>query len=669
MEFRKRLKKGIVIFDGAMGTQIHLLKPSDKDYLNKTGCSEILNLTIPDKIQRIHESYLSAGADVVETNTFGANEIVLSEYNIADKVEEINIRAAEIAKGAARKFSDTKPRFAAGSMGPGTKLASLGHTTYDRLYESYFRQAKALIRGGVDLFIIETCQDPLQIKACINAVRDANNLSDTDLPIIVSVTIETTGTLLIGTELIAISAIVSPFNIDALGINCAMGPDTMGPYVRELSKNFNGPIIVMPNAGIPQNIDGEVVYSLSREEFVKWLVSFVKEDGVRIVGGCCGTDPSYIEELSKNLKGVSPGKRAIEIKPAIASIYSSVSLSQDPAPLFLGERTNTNGSKKFREFLLNNDFEGMLSVALEQEKSGAHALDLCVAYTGRNEISDMREAVIRFARRIKIPLVIDTTDTNVMEDALKNYGGRAIINSINLEDGEERAHRICKIAKKFGAALIALTIDEKGMAHEVDRKLEIARRLYDIAVNKNNLSPSDLIFDPLTFTLGSGDESLKNAGINTLNGIKEIKKEFSESFTVLGLSNISFGLKAHSREILNSVFLSEAIKSGLDIAIVNIKNIIPIHSIDMEDMETALNLIYNRGENSLLKFIEYFDKKEGISPAQKEEFESHDIDTRIKNKIISGNPLNLENLLHQKLKEDRAVNIINNILIPAMKVV
>ncbi len=668
MTFKERLHQGVILFDGAMGTQIQALKPTASEWDGKMGCSEVLNLTAPEKIRAIHESYLAAGADVIETNTFGANALVLAEYGLQGQVEEINRIAARIARQAIENQSTIKPRFVAGSMGPGTKLITLGQTDFETMYRSYYRQAQGLIQGGVDLVIIETCQDLLQIKVALLAVDDAMRSLAVDLPIIVSVTVETTGSLLVGSEIGAVLATLEPYPIAALGLNCATGPEAMRPYIKQICQQFPGPVICQPNAGLPENVNGEMVYTLPVEEFVSVLASFVEDEGVQIIGGCCGTNPQFIRALAERIPQLRIGHRKPEVAPAVASLFSAQRLQQVPAPFFVGERANTNGSKQFREYLLANDWDGVVDVARQQQTTGAHGLDLCVAYTGRQELADMIEAVTRIARQINLPLFIDSTDAQVIEAALQRYGGRATINSINLEDGEQRVHTICHLAKRYGAALIALTIDEQGMALDVDRKLAIARRIYDIAVNQHGLRPQDLIFDALTFTLGSGDESLKTAAQQTIQGISAIKKALPGVFTILGVSNVSFGLAPAAREILNSVFLAEAIKAGLDLAIVNVKKIIPLYQIDEADRAICLNLIYNRrAENPLFDFIKHFQAKLALQPTREVSESQLTLAEKIQQRVLEGNRSGLENLLLDELKEMKAIEIINHLLIPAMK--
>lgn len=671
MTFRERVNKGLVLLDGAMGTELQRLDIDESAWDGRPGCSEVLNLTIPDAIRDIHLAYYQAGSDITETNTFGANKLVLGEYDLADRAREINRISATLvreAAEAANKAGDERHLYVAGSMGPGTKLASLEQTDYDTLRDAYNEQALGLIEGGVDLFMIETSQDILQIKAAVNAIRDALDESGKDIPILVSVTIETTGTMLVGTELQAAITALTPLGIDYMGLNCATGPDRMAPYIHQLSEQFPGQIMVMPNAGMPENKNGEMVYTLEPEAFAKTVAGYVRDYGVRIAGGCCGTGPDFIRALQEATGGLTPGERKPENKPAVASLFSARELAQDPPPLLIGERTNTNGSRKFRELLLANDWDGIVSVAMDQQQGGAHTLDVCVAYTGRDEAADMREAISRINRQITLPLVIDSTTPEVIELALKLHGGRAIINSINLEDGEPRADAICQLARRYGSALIALTIDEEGMAKTLERKIAVGKRLYDLAVTKNGLAPSDLIFDVLTFTLGSGDEAMKDAGRITLEAISKLKAELPGVFTVLGVSNISFGLAPHSRKILNSVFLHEAVEAGLDAAIINPKSIIPLYQINEEDRKFAQDLIYNRGENALIDFINHFDTRKDDLHSEEEE-KQLTVPEDIQQHVIRGNKSGLEELLETQREAQEPLAIINELLIPAMKIV
>ncbi|MBN1350014.1 methionine synthase [candidate division KSB1 bacterium] len=668
MTFRERLPEGIILFEGAMGTEIQKLILPESVWQEKAGCNELLNLTAAQEIEKIHAAYLQAGADVVKTNTFGANQLVLSEYALESRTKDINQAAVSLARRAIESFANVKPRYIAGDIGPGTKLISLGQTDYSTLYQSYRAQVEGLLLGGIDLFLLETCQDPLQIKVALHAIRDGMAAHQVDLPIAVSVTIETTGRLLVGTEIDAVIAALMPFNIDLLGLNCATGPEKMRPFIKQICQQFPGVVLCQPNAGLPINENGKTVYKLPAEIFVTQLCEFIRELGVRAVGGCCGTTPDFIRSLNDEIQHIKIATRNPQFQPSISSLYSAVPFHQDPGPFFIGERTNTNGSKKFREYLLANDWDGIVDVARNQQQGGAHGLDVCVAYTGRDEAADIRETIPRINRQIDLPVFIDSTDPVAIEEALQRIGGRPVINSINLEDGEARVDKICSLAKRYGAALIALTIDEKGMALEVERKLEIAKRIYDIAVNRHKLLAQDLIFDTLTFTLGSGDESLKDAGIQTIEAIHQLKKALPGAFTILGVSNISFGLKPESREILNSVFLAEAVKAGLDLAIVNTKKILPLYKIDPDDREQCLNLIYNRGDaNPLMTFIKHFDEKSGSVRQEAEDENAMSLDEKIQRNIINGIKSGMEKLLMEKLKAASALEIINALLIPAMK--
>jgi 5-methyltetrahydrofolate--homocysteine methyltransferase len=664
-----RLQEGtVLVFDGAMGTEIQKLSLSDREWDGHQGCNEVLNLSAPDVIRNIHRSYLSAGADVIETNTFGASAAVLSEYGLGGEARAIARAAAVIAREAADAVKD-RQCFVAGSFGPGTKLPSLGHTDFDGIYESYLPALLGLLDGGIDLFLLETCQDPLQIKACLCAIRDAQAERGVRLPVAVSVTVETTGTLLVGTELQAAVAILAGLSVDIIGINCATGPGQMAPHVQELCGSFPGPVLVMPNAGLPRNVNGTLVYTMDPEAFAADLLKFVEQYGVNLVGGCCGTSPDHIGALKKAVAGIRQKNRAVVPVPGVASLYRFQELRQEPPPFFVGERANTNGSRQFREFLLAENWDGMVEVGKNQVQSGAHAVDLSVAYAGRDEVADIIRMVPQFALQVPLPLVIDSTSPAAIEAALKRYGGRAIINSINLEDGEERTRQVCRLARRQGAAVIALTIDEEGMAKTAEKKLAVARRLYHIAVNEEGLNPSDLIFDPLTFTLGSGDETLKTAGIETLRGIELIKETLPGVFTLLGLSNISFGLNPRSRQVLNSVFLYRAIQAGLDLAIVNVAQIIPISRIDEADLKKAINLIDNAGSpNPLHDFIKHFDR--GTTENEQESRapdESLSPEEQLRKRLIEGSRTGLEELLGQLLGVTAPADIINTILVPAMK--
>lgn len=680
MQFFDQLSSRILLFDGAMGTEIQKIAVQDNEWDGYNGCNEILTISAAHHISGIHRAYLEAGADVIETNTFGANRIVLAEYGLEDRTVELNRAAARLAAGEKDNFSAEKPLsrplFVAGSMGPGTKLPSLGQVDFDTIHYSYLEQARGLIEGGVDLFIVETAQDLLQIKSAVIAIQDAMSEAGLRLPIIVSVTVETNGSLLVGSDIPAVVTALSPLGVDILGINCATGPKEMRPHIRELSAQFDGPVFSMPNAGFPSQKNGQLVYDLGSQDYADTLTSFVTDFGVDIIGGCCGTTPEYIAELRRRIPYLQKGARPESPYPSdsssragLASLYSRQELHQEPAPFFVGERTNTNGSKKFRSHLLEDDWDSLVAMGKQQLKTGAHGLDVCVAYTGRDEQRDMYEVISRMTTSVDLPLVIDSTSPEVIEAALKLIGGRALINSINLENGEHHAGTVFQLAKRYGAAIIALTIDEEGMAKDVEGKVAIARRIVQFATEKFGLKPEDLVIDPLTFTLGSGDKSLEDAGTATIEALRRIKKELPGVHTILGVSNISFGLSPDSREVLNSVFLSEAVEAGLDLAIVNVRKIIPVFQIPEEERKLALNLIYNRGSKQpLMDYINFFQAKiPAAAGKEHEEKADQTPETRLKEAVLDGDQSELKEILDSLLKQTAATAIINEQLIPAMK--
>lgn len=597
MDLEKLIRERPLVFDGATGTNLQTqnLTPDDFGGEHLAGCNEYLIRSCPSAVERVHSDYLTAGADIIETDTFGSASIVLAEYGLESIAYELSKEGAQIAKKMAQEFSTKeKPRFVAGSIGPTTKLPSLGHIAFDAMRESYYGQMAGLLDGGADLFMIETCQDLLQIKAALAAAQDLFRDKRTRIPVITSVTIETMGTMLMGTEIAAALTALEPYDIiSAIGMNCATGPKEMEENVRYLTQTSPKPVFVMPNAGLPENIGGVAHYHLTPEELEKYMTHFVGDLGVSIIGGCCGTTKEHITRLSDLATRITPKQRAFEWTPSAASIYSSVPMHVEPAPVIVGERCNTNGSKKFRDLLLAEDWDTAVSMAKEQIKEGAHMLDVCVAYVGRDEVRDMREVMTRMNTAVTVPIVIDSTEYPVIEEALKHYAGRAIVNSINLEDGEERMKHVLPLCKKYGAAVIALTIDEDGMAKTREKKFEIAERIIDLSVNKYGMREEDLVFDTLTFTLGSGDGEFRKAGIETIEAIRLIKQAHPQCRTILGVSNISFGLNPHSRHVLNSVFLSYAIEAGLDMAIVHAAKIMPLHKIDERGRELAKQIIYD----------------------------------------------------------------------------
>ncbi len=591
------LKDRVLVFDGATGSNLQTYNLTEDDFGGKEfeGCNEYLCKSKPEVIQHLHSYFLDTGCDIIETNSFGSNSIVLSEYGIAQADYDLSFLAAKIAREMADEYSsNNKRRFVAGSIGPTTKLPSLGHIKFDDMEEVYYRQMSGLMDGGVDIFCIETCQDLLQIKAALSAAQRLFKDKNKKLPIIVSVTVEKMGTMLLGTDISSALTTIEPYGIvDIFGMNCATGPKEMEENIRYLSHNSPKYIFCMPNAGIPENVGGKACYHLSPDELTKYITHFVKDLGVNIIGGCCGTEAEHIKALVEISEKYTPAKRDFEYTPAVSSIYSISTMHIEPGPTLIGEKCNANGSKKFRELLEKEDYDAMVNMAKEQINEGAHILDVCAAFVGRNEIKDIEEIFRRFNTAVSLPLMIDSTEVNVIEAALKLYAGRAIINSINFEEGTAKADKILALAKRFGAAIVALSIDENGQAYEMQKKVDIALRIHDHAINVHGLRDEDLIFDMLTFPLGSGQEDLRKSGMNTINAIREIKKLLPKCFTILGISNSSFGLKPEIRHVLNSVFLHYAVEAGLDMAIVNAGKIIPLYKVDEKGRELCRELIFD----------------------------------------------------------------------------
>jgi 5-methyltetrahydrofolate--homocysteine methyltransferase len=593
--FTDALKSRVLVFDGATGTNLQTQNLTAEDFGGPEleGCNEYLVISKPSAVEAVHRGFLEAGADIIETNSFGSTSIVLAEYNIAHLAYELNLKAAAIARRMADSFSTAeKPRFVAGSIGPTTKLPSLGHISFDELRDSYLEQIRGLLDGGTDILCIETCQDMLQVKAALAAARYEFELRGNTWPVIVSVTVEAMGTMLMGTEISAALTTIDPYDIvTVFGMNCATGPKEMEENLRYICQNSSRPVFVMPNAGIPENIGGHTCYKLSPEDLEQYLRRFVEELGVNMIGGCCGTTPEHIARLAALAATAVPRLRDIDSSASVSSLYSSVPLHLDPPPLLIGERCNANGSRKFRDLLLADRYDEMVAMAKEQIREGAHILDVCTAYVGRDEVRDMTEVVKRFNTQAAIPLMIDSTEIPVIEAALKHYAGKAIVNSINLEDGEERLAAVLALCKMYGAAVVALTIDEQGMAKTAQHKFDIAARIRELAVGTFGLRDEDLIFDTLTFTLGSGDEEFRRSAMETVEAIRMIKRAWPRCFTSLGVSNVSFGLNPHSRHVLNSVFLHYACEAGLDMAIVHASKIMPLYRIDEKGRELATDLI------------------------------------------------------------------------------
>src|SRR5579862_6856574 len=681
-DFLQRVREGVVVYDGAMGTNIQVRQPSPDDFWGKEGCNELLVLSRPDIIKDIHASFFKVGCDVVETDTFGATRIVLAEYQLEDKVEELNKAAARLAREVAQSFSTPgKPRFVAGSIGPTTKLPSLGHIKFEDMAASYTEQASALIAGGVDILLVETCQDLLQSKAALVGVFEALRLAGKRLPVTVQVTLEATGTMLLGTEIGAALTTLEPFDVDAIGLNCATGPREMNDAVRYLSVNSPKQVSVLPNAGLPQNVGGHAVYMLKPEELAEYHKHFVADYGVRIVGGCCGTTPEHLKAVVAAVSGVEPAKRDVKPIASASSAYTMVPLDLDPKPLIVAEEMNTTTRvENFRNLVRGQKYDDILQLAKKLVNEGSHMLDLCCAIVGEDEKGYISSILERIATRVPAPILVDSTEADVVEEALKRIPGKAIINSINLEDGEKRTSKVLPMAKRYGAAVIALTIDEDGMALTADKKVAIAHRIFDLATKKYGIRPVDIIFDALTLPISTGQEEYRTAGIETLNAIRQIKKELPSVKTILGVSNISFGLDAYPRRVLNSVFMHEAVDYGLDMAIVNYTKIYPLYKIPHEEVELARKLIYQDRVDGdpLQKYMQHFAASKGkIQGATTAHVETLSVDDKLKYAIINGeksvgdgaHKKTVEDLLEDALHEYTPLELINTVLLDGMRTV
>ncbi len=658
---------------GPIGSTILSLKPTPEDYGGLDGCNEYLVVSKPELLEGIQRSFYEAGCDAVDSATFGANRVVFAEYDIEDRVREINRLAAEQLGRVRDEFSTPRwPRYSLGTMGPGTKLPSLGHIDYDELVESYREQTRGLIEGGIDVLKVETCQDLLQAKAALGAIEDVFGEMETRLPVIASVTIETTGTMLLGSDIAcALTTLEALDTVDVIGINCATGPEQMVEHVRHLARNSRRPVFIGPNAGLPEIRDGETCYPLTPEAFARYQRIFVEEMGASIAAGCCGTTPEHFEAAIAAVGRPRPKARPETLEAACSSLYTSVPFEQDTSFLVVGERMNATGSRAFRELLLEEDTEGVVALARDQAAEGAHVLDLMVDYVGREGAPDVE----RFARELRtqatLPLVFDSTEVPVIETALKLYGGKAVVNSINLEDGERKITRLLPLIKRFGAAAVALVIDEEGQARDVDWKLRVAHRIHEIAVGRYGMEPGDLLFDMLTFPLGGGQEDLRGDAMATLEAIRRVKVELPGTHTILGVSNVSFGLKPAARRVLNSVFLAEAVEAGLDAAIVNARQIRPLSRIPEAQLEAARDLIYDRRRDDydpLIHFLSLFEDVEA-APKRAEEQAALPVEERLKQRIIDGDRRGLEGDLDEALQEMEALTIINEHLLDGMKVV
>ncbi|WP_189044077.1 methionine synthase [Micromonospora sonchi] len=669
----------ILIADGAMGTMLQTADLPLEDFDGLEGCNEILNITRPDVVRGVHEAYLDAGADCVETNTFGANLANLGEYDIQHRIRELSAAGARIAREAADAYATPeRPRFVLGSIGPGTKLPTLGHTPYATLRDAYQENAAGLLEGGADALIVETCQDLLQAKAAVVGSHRAMAELGRKVPLICQVTVETTGTMLVGSEIGAALTAIEPLGVDLIGLNCATGPAEMGEHLRYLSQHARVPLSVMPNAGLPQLTADGAVYPLTPVELADALERFVTEYGVSLIGGCCGSTPEHVRVLAERLAGARPGPREPRIDPGVSSVYQHVPFAQDVSVLMVGERSNANGSRAFREAMLAADWQSCVEIARGQARDGSHLLDLCVDYVGRDGTTDMRELAGRFATASTLPIMLDSTEPAVIEAGLEMLGGRCVVNSVNFEDGDgpgSRYARVMPVVAEHGAAVVALLIDEEGQARTKEWKVRIAERLIADLTGRWGMRRSDILIDALTFPIATGQEETRRDGIETIEAIREIARRWPGVNFTLGISNVSFGLNPAARQVLNSVFLHECVQAGLTSAIVHASKILPMSKIPDEQREVALDLIHDRrreGYDPVQRFIELF---EGIDAAsaratRAEELAALPLNERLKRRIIDGERNGLEADLDAAMAAGTApLAIINDILLDGMKVV
>jgi 5-methyltetrahydrofolate--homocysteine methyltransferase len=676
---REALATRVVVADGAMGTMLQAQDPTLEDFQNLEGCNEILNVTRPDIVRSVHQEYFAVGVDCVETNTFGANLAALGEYAIPERVFELSESGARIAREVADEFtaSTGQQRWVLGSMGPGTKLPTLGHAPYDKLRDAYQQNAEGMIAGGVDALLVETTQDLLQTKASVIGARRALAATGVNLQVICSVTVETTGTMLLGSEIGAALTALEPLGIDMIGLNCATGPAEMSEHLRYLARHSRIPISCMPNAGLPVLGKNGAHYPLSPEQLADAQETFVREYGLSLVGGCCGTTPEHLRQVVERVRGTAPTVRDPRPEPGAASLYQTVPFRQDTSYLAIGERTNANGSRKFREAMLDGRWDDCVEMARDQIREGAHLLDLCVDYVGRDGVADMAELAGRFATASTLPVVLDSTEVPVLRAGLEKLGGRAVLNSVNYEDGdgpESRFAKVTSLAREHGAALIALTIDEEGQARTVEHKVAVAERLIDDLTNNWGIHESDILIDTLTFTICTGQEESRGDGAATIGAIRELKTRHPDVQTTLGLSNISFGLNPAARVVLNSVFLDECVKAGLDSAIVHASKILPIARLEEEQVKVALDLIHDRraeGYDPLQKLMELFEgvNVKSMKEGRAEELLALPLDERLQRRIIDGEKNGLETDLAEALQTRPALDIVNETLLAGMKVV
>ncbi|MFN6142369.1 MAG: methionine synthase, partial [Pseudanabaena sp.] len=672
----------VIVFDGAMGTNLQVQNLTAEDFGGGEyeGCNEYLVMTKPEAVARVHRDFLEAGADVIETDTFGGTSIVLNEYNLGHLAYELSKKATELAKSVAAEFSTPeKPRFVAGSIGPTTKLPTLLHIDFDTMKQAFIEQIEGLYDGGADLLIVETCQDVLQIKSALNAIAAFFDKKTAEgkprIPVMVSVTMETTGTMLVGSDISAVVTILEPYPIDILGLNCATGPDLMKEHMQYLSAHSPFVVSCVPNAGLPENVGGQAFYRLTPDDLKGHLAHFVEDLGVQIIGGCCGTRPSHIKALADAAKTLKPKKRKPLVVPSAASIYSSQPYIQDNSFLIVGERLNASGSKKTRDLLNAEDWDGLVAIARSQVKEGAHILDVNVDYVGRDGVRDMHELVSRLVTNVTLPLMLDSTEWEKMEAGLKVAGGKCILNSTNYEDGEERFCKVVSLAKQYGAGIVIGTIDEEGMARTADKKFQIASRAYKQATEELGMPASEIFFDTLALPISTGIEEDRQNAAATIESIRRIKEAMPETHILLGVSNVSFGLSPASRIVLNSVFLHEAMKAGMDSAIVHASKIIPLNRINDKELEVARQLVYDQRQfdgnictyDPLGEFTKLF---EGVSAKRVKVVDDNlSIEEKLKNHIIDGDRIGLDDALTEALKTYEPLTIINQFLLDGMKVV
>ncbi|MFB7382009.1 methionine synthase [Kitasatospora purpeofusca] len=676
---REALATRVVVADGAMGTMLQAQDPTLEDFQNLEGCNEVLNLTRPDIVRSVHDAYFAVGVDCVETNTFGANFSALGEYEIADRIFELSEAGARLAREAADAHAaeDGRTRWVLGSIGPGTKLPTLGHAPYEVLREGFRENAAGLIAGGADALLVETSQDLLQTKAAILGSKQALADAGLDLPVLVQVTVETTGTMLLGSEIGAALTALEPLGVDYIGLNCATGPAEMSEHLRYLAKNARIGLSCMPNAGLPVLGKDGAHYPLSPSELADAHDVFTRDYGLSLVGGCCGTTPEHLRQVVERVQGRPVAPREPRPEPAASSLYQSVPFRQDTSYLAIGERTNANGSKKFRESMLAGDWQACVEIARDQIRDGSHLLDLCVDYVGRDGVADMKEIAGRLATASTLPIVLDSTEPEVLRAGLESLGGRAVLNSVNYEDGDgpdTRFGRIASLAREHGAGLIALTIDEDGQARTAAKKVEIAERLIAQLTGEYGVDEGSILVDCLAFTLGTGQEESRRDGIETIEAIRELKRRHPDVQTTLGLSNISFGLSPAARMVINSVFLNECVDAGLDSAIVHASKILPMARIPEEQREVALDLVYDRrseGYDPLQKLLQLFEgvSSSSVRASKAEELAALPLEERLQRRIIDGERNGLEADLDEALTERPALEIVNSTLLAGMKVV